>query len=83
MIESIKTGDHSSMEMLLIKSSSAFKDRQPRMFEFVSNIVQSHTKNTEGIMHVSQLVLYLMVMLNSIYIQEEVNQIVDIFKGEK
>ena len=57
----------------------AFKTRQPDIFEHLSHIFKFHLDHNKGMCHVQQLTVYLILIMNSLYIQEELNEVKKIF----
>lgn len=68
----------------LKRFDSEFKKRQPTLFKFIMGICKGHMEVTNSSILTSQLILYIMVIIDSLYIQEEIDDVGDIFnQGEK
>lgn len=57
--------------------------RQPNILEFVVNICQNHKQITEGNMTTEHFIMYTLVIIDSFYRQNEIEDIRELFnKGE-
>jgi hypothetical protein len=59
-------------------------DRQPHLYNFLMEINKGHLAHMNGMLLVTHLNLYVTMLLKSIYIQEEYDNLEDMFNlGEK
>jgi len=56
-----------------------FKEEQPDIFKNLADMMTFHYHNTEGMITIHQVVLYVIILMNSIYIQEEINDCKKLF----
>jgi hypothetical protein len=83
MNDSMVKGDPFKMFKTLRESQEKFYKEQPEIYEYISCIMESHCEATEGMIIAPQLELYVMVVLNSMYIQQEMNEVGDLFEEDK
>jgi len=56
-----------------------FKAEQPDIFKNLADIMAFHYHTTEGMITIHQVVLYVIILMNSIYIQDEINDCKKLF----
>ena len=71
------------MEQHLRKHHDVLADRQPGIHEFIKNICTGHTNEMEGIIQVPQFALYMIVLMDSLYVQKEIDEVEDIFNQDE
>ena len=80
---SIDSGNPIEMLKILREYGEEFLDKQPQVFEFVTKIMEAHVRDMDGIILAPQLSIYIMIILNSMYIQQEIDDIDKLFKYDK
>jgi len=80
----LKTLNSEQIQKHLKKFDSEFKKRQPVLFKFITDVCKGHMEITNNMILTPQLILYVMVIIDSLYIQEEVDDIGNVFnQGEE
>ncbi len=63
----------------LHKVSDEFTKKQPEIQIFVSKLIDGHMSQTNGVIGAAQFALYVMIAVESIYIQEEIDDVKKLF----
>lgn len=56
-----------------------FKAKQPEIFEHLSYIFSFHLKNNDGMCPIQLLTVYTILIINSLYIQNELDELKELF----
>jgi hypothetical protein len=83
MTDSMVNGDPFKMYKTLRESQEKFRREQPEVFEYITSLMESHCEFTEGMIVAPQLELYVMVVINSLYIQKEIDEVGNLFEEDK
>ena len=76
--------DNKEMREHLKKYHDKFKERQPGLYTYIEKICRGHEEMTKGLILAPQFFLYMMIAIDSLYVQEEIDDVEDIFKeGEE
>ncbi len=59
-----------------------FKAKQPQIFDQLSYLFLFHAEHTKGICDMQQFTVYTILLINSLYIQQELNDIKKLFDYE-
>lgn len=72
------------MQIHLKKYHDILKDRQPGLYEYISKLCMGHDDTMEGNIQTPQFILYSMIMIDSLYVQKEMDEVGKLFedKGE-
>ena len=79
MKHSAKTNNYEQMEKVLKESNDNFVKNQPEIHKFVGSVMKLHLTATQGTLLAPQLALYVMVIMNSLYVQQEMDDVGGLF----
>lgn len=66
------------------RCSKDFSDKQPDLFKFVNDIFEGHSNITGDSINIAQLGIYVMIIVDSFYIQKEIDEVKELFnEGEE
>ena len=71
------------MEDHLRKHHDILAERQPGVHEFLKRIAAGHTAETKGMINIPQFALYMIVLMDSFYVQKEIDEVTDIFNQDE
>jgi len=73
----------SELEDHLRKHHDTLAERQPGIHEFIKRICSGHTAETKALINVPQFALYVMILMDSLYVQKEIDEVTDIFNQDE
>lgn len=79
LMESIRSNNPKKMQKVIKETSVFFKEQQPEVYQFIKTITEAHIDHTDGLIIAPQLVLYVMIIIKSMYIQKEIDEISSLF----
>lgn len=71
--------DESTVKEYFEQFQHSFKERQPGLYKYVEKVCKGHDKLTNGSMLSPQFFLYMMIAIDSLYIQEEIDDVEKLF----
>lgn len=82
--KNIKILEEEELRDHLSNVSKDFTNKQPEIQKFVSKLIEGHMEHTDGMLGAAQFILYVIMTIESIYIQKEIDDIAILFKeGDK
>lgn len=71
--------NHKEIKRVLIANRDSFIDKQPEIAEFIYGICNAHDKIQEGVMVTTQFIMYAIIIIASMHIQKEMDDIEKLF----
>lgn len=71
---------YKDMSTHLKKHLNNFQIKQPELYKYVKKLSKDHIEILEGNMSIPQFLLYTLVLIDSLYVQDEINEIGKLFE---
>lgn len=78
--KNIKSLDTEKLKNHLTKVTNDFATKQPEIQNFVTKLIEGHMEQTGGVIIAPQFALYVMIAIESLYIQKEIDDVKNLFK---
>ena len=79
----LATEDEDFVKKHFMTQKNKFETRQPEIGEFVQVMCDRHIEQLEGVLTIPHFCIYVMTLIDSFYIQNEMDDIKDLFNKEK